>query len=83
MMFKKNKSSQYYFSRRSSTVMNDINLAGSNFTLHDNVNWMTIIMQQLNDPLGAAVTLSNVLSTNEGVYANMCVRVRVHTYVHV
>jgi len=65
MMFKNNTGSQNYFSRRSSVLMNDYNLAGSNFTLHDKVNWMTIIMQQLDDALGAAVTLSNVLSTNE------------------
>ena len=90
MMFKNNAGSQNYFSRRSSVLMNDYNLAGSNFTLHDKVNWMTIIMQQLDDALGAAVTLSNVLSTNEGVCAmqtpTKAVKCKIlqcaHPYIH-
>lgn len=89
-MFKNNAGSQNYFSRRSSVLMNDYNLAGSNFTLHDKVNWMTIIMQQLDDALGAAVTLSNVLSTNEGVCAmqtpTKAVKCKIlqcaHPYIH-
>ena len=62
MMFLSNEDSQNYFSRRTTSVVDAVDGGVKSFS---DKNWMTVIMDQLEDPLGAAVTLSNLLSTNE------------------
>lgn len=58
-----NRESQEYFGRRSEPLrILDRNM---NRTLPN--PWMSIILQQLEDPLGSAVTLSKLLSSNESL----------------